>query len=219
MNRLPGILAVASLAIALPSIARAQAAPTPVTVTIMAGAALPMSDLDNVYNLGYDIIGGVEFAPRMVPFGVRGEIGYTRLSAETIRMSDPDLGDVTIKPKWSNLSFLLNAVLGPTVPAAQIRPYAVAGVGYYQTSEGGTFKGNLGGEEFDVSGSESQGSVGFNGGAGVRFQFVGFASFIEARYHHVLKGEMAETDDPNAPTRWKSAGYLPINFGISLGGR
>ena len=215
MNRLLGTLVVASLATALPSITYAQAAPTPVTVTVMAGAAVPMGDLDNIYNLGYDIVAGVEFAPRMVPFGVRGEIGYTRLSAETIRMSDPELGDFTIKPKWSNLSFVLNAVLGPTVPAAQIRPYAVVGVGYYNTSEGGSFSGG----GFDVSGSESQGSVGFNGGAGVRFQFVGFASFIEARYHHVLKGEIEETDNFEAPTRWKSAGYLPINFGISLGGR
>lgn len=215
MNRLLGPIAIVSFAIALPSVAHAQAAPTPVTVSIMAGAAMPMGDLDDLFDIGYNLTGGVEFAPRMVPFGMRGEIGYTRFRSETLTLPDGEGGEFSFKPKASNLSFVLNAILGPTVPAAQIRPYAIGGVGYYNTSVGGSFSGG----GFDVSGSESEGGFGFNGGAGVRFQFVGFSSFIEARYHHLLKGMIEESDDFDAPTRWKSAAYLPITFGISFGGR
>jgi len=217
MNRILGTICLVSAAAVLPLATHAQAARTPVSATLTAGAAMPMGDLDNFYNLGYGFGGGIEFAPSMLPFGMRGELGYTRFSAETVRGSDGAGGTFSIKPKSSNLSVTVNALLGPTVPAAQIRPYAIAGVGFYNTSEGGSFSGG----GFSGSATESKGSLGFNGGAGVRFQFVGFSSFVEARYHHILKGEIEEGDptDPNATTTWKSAAYLPIHFGISFGGR
>jgi hypothetical protein len=218
MNRVRDTLALLSIALMLPStLVHGQAAPTPVSVTLTGGAVLPMGTIDDIYNAGFSVAGGVEFTPATLPFGLRGELGYSRLSADTYRIPDGEGGELAIKPKWNTLAVTLNAILGPTVPSTQIRPYAIAGVGFYNSSEG--FRVSSGG--FGLSASRSKGSVGFNGGAGVRFAFVGFSSFIEARYHHVLKAEMEGMDfeDPDAPITWRSAGYLPISFGISFGGR
>jgi len=217
MTRIPGTILLLALVTARSSVAYAQATPAPVMVTIMAGLVMPMGDHDNLYNAGFNIAGGVEFSPRTLPVGVRGELGYSRFGAETFRLPDEGGGEVSIEPKSSNLAVTLNAIFGPTVPSTQIRPYAIAGIGLYNTSEGARIRI----DEFRASGSESEASVGFNGGAGVRFHFVGFSSFIEARYHHVLKGRIEEQDfeDPEAVIRWTSAGFLPITFGVSFGGR
>jgi hypothetical protein len=217
MHRILGTISLLTVAAARPSASPAQATPAPVVVMLTAGLVMPMGDHDNLYNAGFNLAGGVEFSPRTLPFGVRGELGYSRFGAETFRLPDEGGGELSIEPKSSNLAVTVNALLGPTVPSTQIRPYALAGVGFYNTSEGARIRI----DDFRVSGSESEGSVGFNGGAGVRFQFVGFSSFIEARYHHVLKGRLEEQDfeDPDAVPRWTSAGFFPISFGISFGGR
>jgi hypothetical protein len=109
---------------------------------------------------------------------------------------------------------MLNAVLAPRVPAAQIRPYALGGIGFYNSTVDQAFAFGTDAASFD----DSKGSLGFNGGIGVRFQFVGFSSFVEARYHHVTKGR-AELSEETEEFEWKSASYVPITFGISFGGR
>ena len=196
--------------VAVPSLG-AQTTSSPVTVTLAAGAAMPMGDLSDQAKTGFTAGGGVEFGASTLPFGLRAELLYTRFGEKTATITDPDLGTISASVRPSNLNINLNAVIAPTVPAAQIRPYAIAGVGFYNTTVDGSFSG--GGQSF--SGDVSKGGLGLNGGAGVRFQFVGFSSFVEARYHHVFKG----APDPESETEsWKSAGYMPIVFGISIGG-
>ncbi len=207
MNRIFGTISLLSIAVALPSTVRAQSpAASPVTLVLMAGAALPMGDLDDIGNAGFTVAGGAEFGVSMLPFGLRAELGYTRFGA--FEFSSPD-GDVSSRP--SNLAVTLNAIVGPTVPAAQIRPYFIGGVGFYNAK----IAAKVSGSGFNFSGDETKGGLGLNGGAGVRFQFVGFSSFIEARYHHLFKGI---PDVNSQDERWTSAGYLPIVFGVSIGG-
>jgi opacity protein-like surface antigen len=207
MKRVLGTVAVL-LAAGIPVLTHAQApvAASPITVAIMGGAAMPMGDLDDIGDMGFNLGAGVEFGVSSLPFGLRAELAYTRFGAWDI--SSPD-GSLSIRP--SNLAVTLNAVVGPTVPAATVRPYFIGGLGFYNAK----FDVDATGDEIDISGSDSKGGFGLNGGAGVRFQFVGFSSFIEARYHHMFKGM---PDIESADESWTSAGYLPIVFGISIGG-
>lgn len=210
MSRCLGTLFLLSVAAASPSLS-AQTVSSPVTVTVASGAAIPMGDLGDLAKTGFTFGGGVEFGAPTLPFGLRAELIYSRFGEKSFTFTDPDLGSFTAESRPSNLNVNLNAVIAPTVPAAQIRPYAIAGVGFYNTTIDVSFSG--GGTSF--SGDESKGSFGLNGGAGVRFQFVGFSSFVEARYHHVFK---AIPDAESQTESWKSGGYLPIMFGISIGG-
>ncbi len=210
MSRCLGTLFLLSVAAASPSLS-AQTVSSPVTVTVAGGAAIPMGDLGDLAKTGFTFGGGVEFGASTLPFGLRAELIYSRFGEKSFTFTDPDLGSFTAESRPSNLNVNLNAVIAPTVPAAQIRPYAIAGVGFYNTTIDVSFSG--GGTSF--SGDESKGSFGLNGGAGVRFQFVGFSSFVEARYHHVFK---AIPDAESQTESWKSGGYLPIMFGISIGG-
>jgi len=209
MNRFLGTLSL--LTVATVSSLSAQTVSSPVTVTAAAGVAMPMGDLGDMAKTGFTVGGGVEFGASTLPFGLRAELLYTRFGEKTASFTDPEFGTISAGVRPSNLNINLNAVIAPTVPAAQIRPYAIAGVGFYNSTVDISFSG--GGESF--SGDINEGGLGLNGGAGVRFRFVGFSSFIEARYHHVFKG----MPDPDSEEEsWKSAGYLPIVFGISIGG-
>ena len=211
MHRFLGTISLLSVAIAAPSLVDAQTASSPVTVTIAAGAAMPMGDMDDLGKAGFTVGGGVEFGTSMFPFGLRAELGYTRFGEKSASFTDPDLGTFSAKARPSNLNINLNAILAPKVSAAQIRPYAIVGVGFYNSTFDAEF--TSGGTTF--SGDDSKGSVGLNGGGGVRFQFVGFSSFVEARYHYVFKG-IPDADDENGS--WTAASYVPIIFGISIGG-
>lgn len=213
MNRFLKTVSIAAVSLIAPVVSGAQTPASPVTVALMGGAAMPMGDLADGAKIGFTVGGGVEFGPSTLPFGLRAELAYTRFGEESQSFTDPDLGTFAAKVRVSNLNVNLNAVLAPSVPAAQIRPYAIAGVGFYNSTFDVEF--NFDGTSGDVS--DDKGSFGLNGGAGVRFQFVGFSSFIEARYHHVFK-VIPEGDFETGESTWKSGGYLPIVFGISIGG-
>ena len=205
MNRFLATAAIALVA-GIPATAQAQTPPSPVTLVVLGGAAMPMGDLDDIANMGFTIGAGAEFGMSMLPFGLRAELGYTRFGEVS-----QSLGDFSVAVRPNNLSVTLNAVASPTVPAATIRPYFIGGVGFYNSKVDGDYSDG----GVDISGSADKAGFGLNGGAGVRFQFVGFSSFLEARYHHLFKG----MPDPESETEsWKSAGYLPIVFGITIGG-
>jgi opacity protein-like surface antigen len=211
MTRFLRTVTLLSFATVAPAIVDAQTASSPVTVSIAAGAAMPMGDMGDVGKTGFTVGGGVEFGTSSLPFGLRAEVAYTRFGEKSASFTDPDLGTFSAAIRPSNLNINLNAVIAPKVPAAQIRPYAIGGVGFYNSTIDAEFTS----DGTTISGDDSKGSFGLNGGAGVRFQFVGFSSFVEARYHYVFKG-IPDVNSENE--KWTSAGYLPIVFGISIGG-
>ena len=204
-------ISVLSITVAAPPLLDAQTTTPPVMVSIAAGPAVPMGNVGDFAKTGFTVGGGIEFGSSIFPFGLRAELAYSRLGKNDPSFTDPDLGTFSAKATPNILNVNLNAIVAPKVPAAQIRPYAIAGVGFYHSTIDMEF--TAGGPT--ISNDEKKGSFGLNGGAGVRFQFVGFSSFVEARYHHVVKGiPDAESSDGS----WKSAGYLPIVFGINIGG-
>ena len=208
MNRFFATVAIA-LAAGIPATTQAQTpAASPVTLLLMGGAAMPMGDLDDISDMGFTLGAGAEFGVSALPFGLRAELGYTRFGEWEV--SSPE-GNIATRP--SNLAVTINAIMGPNVPAAQVRPYFIAGAGFYNAK----IDASITGSGFDISGNESKAGVGLNGGAGIRFQFVGFSSFIEARYHHLFKG-MPDIESESEEPEWVSAGYLPIVFGITIGG-
>ena len=199
MNRFFGKISLLAIILAAPSVLAAQTVSSPVTVALTAGAAMPMGDMGDIGKTGFTVGGGVEFGASSLPFGLRGELSYTRFGEKTASFTDPDLGTFSAAVRPSNLNVNLNAILAPSVPAAQVRPYAIVGVGFYNSTIDAEF--TSGGTSF--SGDDSKGSFGLNGGAGVRFQFVGFSSFVEARYHHVFKGI---PDVESEEEKWTSGG-------------
>jgi opacity protein-like surface antigen len=209
MNRFFTTVAIV-LAAGVPAVTHAQTTPaSPVTLVLMGGAAMPMGDLDDISDMGFTLGAGAEFGMSVLPFGLRAELGYTRFGAWEVSSTE---GSISMRP--SNLAVTLNAVMGPTVPASQIRPYFIAGVGFYNSK----IDAEIDSPDFVLSGNESKGGFGLNGGAGLRFQFVGFSSFIEARYHHVFNGMIDLESEDEENVKWTSAGYLPIVFGFTIGG-
>jgi len=213
MKRLYNVATLLTITLASSTAAVAQTPANPVTVSLFGGVAVPMGNLDDVSNAGFNFGGGVDLGPASLPFRLRVDLAYTKLGTKEQSMSDPFV--LSVKSDVNTLSGTLNAVFTPGTTGAAIRPYFLAGAGYYNTNFDGEIRGDLGDFDFD----ETNGSVGFNAGMGVRFQFVGFSSFVEARYHHIMKAVLEVDDDGSDVTQsWESGGYFPIVFGITIGG-
>jgi len=123
------------------------------------GVAIPVSDLSNAANAGFNgtLIMGLNTPSLPVNFRIDG--AYNSFG---------------VKHSSTNIhvtSFTGNAVLNvPT--SSSIRPYLIGGAGLYNTST-------------NVSGTNSANNFGVNVGAGLTMPFSGFNTFVEARYHWV----------------------------------
>lgn len=123
------------------------------------GAALPVSDLGDAVNTGYNgtLILGIN-TPSL-PIGFRVEGGYNSFGIKGV---NENVHIVTVTG---------NAVFNvPTT--GMIRPYVIGGAGLYNSGS-------------SVSGSPSSNDFGFNVGAGVAMPLSGFNAFVEARYNYV----------------------------------
>jgi hypothetical protein len=191
----------------------AQTPTNPVTVSLFGGAAVPMGKLDDAAKAGFTFGGTVDMGPAALPFRLRVDLAYAKFG--TKQQSMTGLFDVSVKSDVNTMNGTVNAVFTTGTTGAAIRPYFLAGAGYYNTSVDGEIRGDLGDFDYD----ETKGSLGFNGGLGVRFQFVGFSSFVEARYHHITKAILTVEDDNGNPSqKWDSGGYFPVVFGFTIGG-
>jgi opacity protein-like surface antigen len=175
-----GVAAVLAMSGALATSASAQA---PVAFGVKLGATVPLGDLSDGFSTGWH--GGVVlgFMPAMVPFGVRLEGDYHKFASE-----DDDLdADLTI------MDVILNGVWGFAMPGSPMQPYAIGGIGFYNSKMDGD----------DVIDDESTTDFGVNVGGGVRFALSGFSAFVEARWHNIF-------------TEGNSTNMVPISFGITF---
>ena len=132
----------------------------PIQVGVAAGAAIPVSDLGNNFNTGFNVTGTIGINVPLLPIGFRIDAAYNQFSAK---------GASNVSAKIAGVSG--NAVF--SVPGAVIvSPYLIGGVGYYRVSSSAT-------------GSVASNNFGFNAGAGVKIPLLVFSTFAEARYNRI----------------------------------
>jgi hypothetical protein len=169
----------------LPAIAGAQNARS-ISFGVMGGLSLPMGDLADGVESGYNITGSI-YAPLGAKLKLRGDVGYESFGGK---------GSNSVAGfDYNVLSFTGNVImpLGAERMEGGIRPYLIGGGGLYRSST----KVSIGG----VSGSsQSESDLGINVGGGFEFKLSGFTTFAEARFVNVFGDE--------------STNWIPITFGI-----
>lgn len=136
--------------------------PKPVTLGLAAGAAIPVGDIADFANTGYNGTVSLGLSSLGTPLGIRFEGMYNKLLGRN---------DVGNQPDLRILGGTANLVYG--LPGVGIRPYLIGGAGYYSVKP-------------DLPNFESENKLGLNGGIGAMFPLSGFNTFIEARLHHVF---------------------------------
>lgn len=151
------MLAVAALCVAAAQPGAAQAQGTMIGVGV--GLTLPMGDYSDDATwgdkAGFHFGAGVGFALGSAPLRVRVEGSYTQTSHDAVDGNTKLLGGMV-------------SLVYPFQTAGKIKPYILAGVGFYNIKE----------SEADTSESK----VGFGGGAGLTFPMSSVNLFVEARY-------------------------------------
>jgi hypothetical protein len=159
LKRLFFVVALAGTAlVSLPFEARAQmsAVDKPLQFGVAAGAALPVSDLSNVLNTGFNGTVTVGLHPQLIPLGVRIDGAYNQFGLKA------GGGNIHYTSVTGNLVY--------SIPSETVAPYLIGGAGWY----------NVG-----ASGGGSSNKFGWNIGGGITMPLSGFDTFLEARYNQV----------------------------------
>jgi hypothetical protein len=173
----PSIIAAVLVGIALVSLSsesRAQVSTVakPVQFGIAAGAALPVSDLSDNFNTGFNVTGTVGFSPALIPLGIRVDAAYNSMGAKETLGGGANLNFTSVT---GNLVY--------KVPSTGVSPYLIGGAGWYHATV-----------DFSGAGSTSENHFGWNIGGGISMPLSGFDTFLEARYNQVQFGD----PDPSA---------------------
>ena len=177
MNRRILSLLVLGAIAAAPSTLHAQVS---TGFSVAGGLALPQSDFGKNLESGYNVALGLNIGAILLPVGVRLEGGYNGFKSKNLTVGTADTRII---------SGTANVTLGMGMP------YLIGGLGYYDGKT--TYSGGALG-----TASGSSGSMGFNGGAGIRLPLGVMTTFVEARYHKMTGGDKAS--------------YIPITFGIQF---
>jgi hypothetical protein len=170
--------------LALPVVASAQDTPRPVSFGVSGGLSLPIGDLGDGYEMGFNVTGHVMLRPAsFTNLSFRGDVNFDRFGAKNV-------DDVNFR----FLGGTANAVYAfPQSTPGMVRPYVLGGVGM-QNSKVSVDVGS-------GSASNSSTDVHVQGGGGINFQLSGFTTFVEAKYVNVF-GDGS------------SVSFIPITFGI-----
>lgn len=133
----------------------------PVSLGISAGAAIPVGDLGDDFNTGWNVTASLGFNSSASPVGFRIDGMYNGLSPQ----DGIDLPNIKIAAGTANIVYAL--------PGTGIRPYLIGGGGIY-------------GLKVDDPTRDWETKFGLNGGIGASFPLSGFNTFVEARFHHVF---------------------------------
>ena len=163
MKRSLFVVALAGTAlVSLPFEAHAQILKrgTAVHFGVAAGAALPVSDLGDIANTGFNGTLTMGFTPAMIPLGIRIDGAYNQFGLKAVSES------IHFASLTGNFVY---RVQGKSKNA--VTPYAIGGAGLYNVGVSG--------------GGGSNNEFGWNLGGGVSLPLSGFDTFIEARYNQV----------------------------------
>lgn len=159
MKRLIISTFLSAIALAAPAASASAQDYNPFEIGGALGAAIPISDLDDVANVGYNATFILGYKPSFSPLGFRFDAAYNQFSQQ----GGGD--DLAIS------SFTANAVFA--MPSGGFTPYIIGGAGLYNV------------DELFVAPGDSRNKFGFNAGVGVSMPLSGFKVFAEARYNHV----------------------------------
>jgi hypothetical protein len=189
--RKPGIAATTMMACAVFAHARTASGQLatilkPVQIGVAAGAAVPVSDLGNAFNTGFNVTGTIAINVPLLPIGFRIDAAYNQLGekAPTTTPNSSSVASSSVNAKIAGVTG--NVVFG--MPGVIITPYFIGGVGYYRISSSAT-------------GSVASNDFGFNAGAGVKLPLLVFSAFAEARYNRISENG-------------RSVSFIPITVGV-----
>jgi hypothetical protein len=165
-RRLLAALAAGAL-FAMPAAARAQGS---TSILVSGGLSVPMSDLSDYSNSGYNLNLGVAFGAPFIPVGARIEGGFSSFDAKG--------GGASTRIASATANAVLN--LGPSGAT----PYLIGGLGIYNRR----FSSDL------TNASNNKTAAGVNVGGGIRFPLGGLSTFLEARYHVMLGNQDEATN-------------------------
>lgn len=199
-SRLMGVAALSAMPALVPHMLAAQTAtnPRPISVGVSGGLSLPIGDLGDAVDAGYNVTGHVWILPpSLTSLNFRGDVGWDSWKYKGVA------GSSAVDGKFRSLSVTANALF--KVPSSSgLHPYVIVGGGLYngKTSIGG------------VSG-DGDNNFGVQGGAGLEFALNGFGTFLEAKFVNVFSGSSNNcVADVSSSCGSSSSRYVPITFGI-----
>ncbi len=153
-----------------------EAQQRPISIGLAGGVSLPQGDLADGANTGWHALGTLALSTLMQPLGLRLDVAYNRF--------DLSAGD----GNQSVGSATLNATYRLPMTNSPMSPYLISGLGAYRS---------------DCSLAavcDATTKFGWNVGLGTKL-YVGFRSFLEARYHRTKAGD-------------RNVNYFPLTFGV-----
>lgn len=133
----------------------------PISLGIAGGGSLPMSDLSDGSNTGYNGTLALAIKLPMIPVGLRFDGAYNRFSAKGVA------GNLQIVSVTGNVTYNL--------PSIGVSPYLIGGAGMYSSVASGS----------GLPSSPRANDFGWNAGAGIGLPLAMFKGFVEARYNRV----------------------------------
>lgn len=151
------------------------------------GVTAPIGDYSTADKLGWHGLGMVLIELPMSPVAIRVDGMYGQTTHKLSIPGNTKLGGGTA-----------NAVLRIGPPAPLVKPYLVAGAGYYNVKVEIT--------SGPGAGSASESKFAFGGGAGISFGLAAVHGFVEARFLSVQ-------------TSGSATNFIPISAGVMFGAK
>jgi opacity protein-like surface antigen len=183
-RHLPATLALLSVVGATPAAAQ-------LSFGLGGGATIPSGSVSDRQNTGYNGLATLQIGMPLMPVVFRIDAGYNGFGGKNFRdaLGQAQEGtDARIISGTANLIWNL-------LPASPIKPYAIGGVGYYDT-------------KFD--GTESSREFGWNAGGGLKVSLTGAALFVEARVHNVNNAAFSVGGGRT------TSRFIPVTVGIQF---
>lgn len=157
------LLAIATIAlVAAPRVSHAQLGLVkPFQLGVAGGGSLPMSDLSNTTNTGYNGTVAMAINLPFIPVGLRVDGAYNGFSEKAAGGAKLHVMSATGNVVWS-------------LPSIGLSPYLIGGAGLYRPTV--TAPGFP---------STSENHFGWNAGAGVNLPLSVINAFVEARYNRI----------------------------------
>ena len=156
-------LAIAAIAlVAAPRVSHAQLGLVkPFQLGVAGGGSLPMSDLSNTTNTGYNGTVALGINLPFIPVGLRVDGAYNAFSEKAAGGAKLHVMSATGNVVWK-------------LPSIGVSPYLIGGAGLYMPTV--TAPG---------ANSTTEHHFGWNAGAGINLPLTIFKAFVEARYNRV----------------------------------